>query len=148
MEFLGEPQSRDEVEAMINRQRMHQQMLGYCFWAIELRTTRQMIGFCGIQPGPTGTPVFDNPEIGWRLAHEHWGKSYAREAAETAIDWFWRNTTNDIVTAITVHNNIRSWGLMERLRMTRHAELDFDHPNVPDDSALKRHITYSIGRNS
>jgi hypothetical protein len=35
---------------------------------------------------------------------------------------------------------------MERLGMKRHPDLDFDHPNVPDDSPLKKHITYSIDR--
>jgi len=27
-----------------------------------------------------------------------------------------------------------------------HGALDFDHPAVPADSPLRRHITYSIGR--
>jgi RimJ/RimL family protein N-acetyltransferase len=45
-----------------------------------------------------------------------------------------------------VDENDRSWGLMERLGMTRHAALGFDHPNVPEGSPLKRHVTYSIDR--
>jgi hypothetical protein len=35
---------------------------------------------------------------------------------------------------------------MERLGMVRQHDMDFDHPNVPDGSPLKRHITYRISR--
>ena len=47
---------------------------------------------------------------------------------------------------MTVIGNTRSWGLMERLGMTRRPDLDFDHPNVPDDSILKPHIVYATDR--
>jgi len=39
-----------------------------------------------------------------------------------------------------------SWTVMERLGMSRMADGDFDHPDVHDDSALKRHIRYRIDR--
>jgi hypothetical protein len=32
--------------------------------------------------------------------------------------------------------------------MLRRTDLDFDHPRVPDGSALKRHIVYAIARPS
>ncbi len=144
MEFLGPPQTMEEIQAVIARQRAHQHNNGYCFWAIELRTTRQMLGFCGIQLGPQDTPIAGLPEIGWRLAYDHWGRSYAREAAEAALDWYWTNIARDAVWSITVPGNLRSWGLMERLGMQRQHDLDFDHPRVPDGSPLKRHITYKI----
>ena len=35
---------------------------------------------------------------------------------------------------------------MERLGMTRVAGGDFDHPDVPEDSPLRRHILYRITR--
>lgn len=46
--------------------------------------------------------------------------------------------------AITVPANVRSWGLMERLGMQRHVDLDFQHPAVPPESPLYDHVTYSI----
>lgn len=144
MEFLGPPQSREDVQATIARQQAFQSTLGHCFWAIELRATRQMIGFCGIQPAPSDTPIAGFPEIGWRLDYDHWGKGYAREAAEASLSWYWANIAPEAIWAITVHNNNRSWGLMKRLGMQHDPALNFDHPNVPDESPLKRHITYRI----
>ena len=81
MEFLGPVQSQADVRSAIMRQRLHQEKFGYCFWAIELRSTRQMIGFCGIQPGPKGSPLEGLPEIGWRLAHDQYQSSAACAAS-------------------------------------------------------------------
>jgi RimJ/RimL family protein N-acetyltransferase len=146
MEFLGPLQDEDEICAAIGRQRAHQATLGHCYWAIERKLDAEMLGFCGIQPEPEGTPVAGLPDIGWRLGFAHWGKGYAREAAQASLDWGFANLSDEAIWAITVPANARSWGLMERLGMRRHHDLDFDHPNVPDGSPLKRHITYSIAR--
>jgi RimJ/RimL family protein N-acetyltransferase len=44
--------------------------------------------------------------------------------------------------AITVPANVRSWRVMERIGMTRRADLDFAHPRFAPDHPLSRHITY------
>lgn len=146
MEFLGPLLSTADVEAAIKRQRGFQNDHGYCYWAVERKADGAMIGFCGIMPGPPGVPHAGAPDIGWRLARSAWGQGYAREAAQATLDWSWRNISDERIWAITVPANRRSWGLMERLGMQRHHDGDFDHPNVPDGSLIKRHITYSIGR--
>jgi RimJ/RimL family protein N-acetyltransferase len=114
------------------------------FWAIERREDGAFLGFCGVKPGAEDTPIEGEIEIGWRLAHEHWGKGYAREAAQASLDWVWANLDADHVAAITTPGNSNSWGLMERLGMTRAPEDDFDHPKAVGD--LIPHITYRIAR--
>ena len=146
MEFLGPLQDEAVIRAAIARQRAHQATLGHCYWVIERKSDAEMLGFCGIQPEPKGTPIAGLPDIGWRLGFVHWGKGYAREAAQASLDWGFANLPDDAIWAITVPANVRSWGLMERLGMQRHHDLDFDHPNMPDGSPLKRHIAYSIAR--
>jgi len=42
--------------------------------------------------------------------------------------------------------NVRSWGLMERLGMVRDHASDFDHPAVPIGDPLRPHIVYRIER--
>ncbi|HWJ71108.1 MAG TPA: GNAT family N-acetyltransferase [Sphingobium sp.] len=146
MEFLGPPQSAEEVTAAIARMRATQEVHGHCFWAVERRADGAMLGFCGLQPGPDDTPIAGRIEIGWRLRVDAWGQGYAREAAQASLDWAWANLEAESIWAMTVPANRRSWGLMERLGMARHPDLDFDHPAVPADSPLRRHITYSIAR--
>lgn len=47
---------------------------------------------------------------------------------------------------MTVLANRASWGLMERLGMTRNAQEDFNHPDLAPDNPLRAHILYRIDR--
>ncbi|MDQ2878670.1 MAG: GNAT family N-acetyltransferase [Pseudomonadota bacterium] len=144
MRFLGPPASWDEVRGAYDRMVACQAEHGCCFWAIERRADARFLGFCGVRPGRR--PMEGEIEIGWRLARDAWGQGYAREAAQASLDWGWAHLDAPTIAAVTVPANVRSWGLMERLGMTRYPDEDFDHPDVPDGSPLKRHILYRIGR--
>lgn len=146
MATLGPLMTRDEVEALVRRVEDIREAHGYTFWAVERREGGGLIGWCGVKPGAPDTPIADDLEIGWRLAAGTWGRGYAREAAQATLDWVWEHLDVPLVAAITTPGNTRSWGLMERLGMVRAPRDDFDHPNVPDDSPLKAHITYRIAR--
>ncbi|WP_084581019.1 GNAT family N-acetyltransferase [Sphingomonas azotifigens] len=144
MAYIGPLQSRAESDAGIDRQRAFQAGHGHCFWALERREDGAFLGFCGLKPGAAGTPIAGDIEIGWRLATEHWGQGYAREAAAASLAWGWQHLAASSIAAITVEANARSWGLMERLGMQRVPDGDFDHPTaIP---ALRRHRTYRIHR--
>lgn len=148
MEFLGGPSTEADCLAGIVRQRTGQAERGHCFWAVERQEDGEFLGFCGLKPGMADTPIEGRIEIGWRLRADAWGQGFAREAARACLDWAWDNLPADSVWAITALGNSRSWGLMERLGMTRHADLDFDMATLPASSPHQRHITYSIGRPS
>ncbi len=150
MATLGPVMTQEESDALIERIKDRQHQYGHTFWAIENRSDGGFIGWCGIIRGSVG-PIIDKAEIGWRIAHRYWGQGYAREAAQASLDWGFTHLAdakapNDRIWAITSSGNNRSWGLMERLGMTRHHDLDFMHPNVAPDSNLNPHITYSIGK--
>jgi RimJ/RimL family protein N-acetyltransferase len=146
MRYLGPPMSMSDVEAAAARQNGFLADLGYCFLAVERKADQAFLGFCGVKPGAMGTPIENRIEIGWRLARRYWGHGYALEAAQASLDRAWTTSDTDRIWAITTPGNERSWGLMERLGMTRHADLDFEHPEPGLDDWLKPHITYSIGR--
>lgn len=146
MEFLGPTTDLRQAREFVAGQIVNQSLFGHCFWPIERRSDRRLLGYCGLNPGPRATPLEGGIEIAWKLAHDVWGHGYAREAAEASIAWGWDNLDTSTIAAITVPANARSWRLMERLGMTRFPDEDFDHPAVPDDSPLKRHITYRIVR--
>ena len=146
MEFLGPLEDRDKAQWLVEGQIVNQRLFGHCFWPVERRSDGALLGYCGLNPGPEATPLEGKIEIGWRLASHAWGQGFAREAAGAALDWGFASLAVGAIWSMTVPTNSRSWGLMERLGLSRHAELDFDHPGVPVDSPLKRHITYSITR--
>lgn len=91
-------------------------------------------------------PVEGKAEIGWRLAHEAWGRGFATEAARASLDWLFANLPDDYAWAITHTGNHRSRAVMERLGMRHHPELDFDHPRIAEGDPLRRHVTYSLAR--
>lgn len=146
MQFLGPAYDWDAAASVIARQNAMLDEHGHCFWALERKADGAFIGFCGLKPGVAGTPVEGQIEIGWRLARAYWGQGYAREAAQAALAWAWINTAAPLVAAITVPANESSWGLMERLGMTRFPGEDFDHPILAEGDPLRRHLVYRIQR--
>ncbi len=86
-----------------------------------------ILGFCGIKRvnSPGAGELTDSHEIGWRLRPEAWGQGIAKEAAIASLDLAFGRFDAPLVIALTVAGNRASWGLMERLGMTRRADLDF-----------------------
>lgn len=141
MATIGPVQDLEATRGTLGRLMARAERDGHTFWAIERKSDGRMIGFCGLATGTV--PQIENEiEIGWRLASDCWGQSYAREAAEAAIGWFAANRPGRRLCAITSVRNPRSWGLMERLGMRYDPSMDFDYPKLPDDSPLRPHVTY------
>lgn len=83
-------------------------------------------------------------EITWRLAPEYWGHGYAQEAARAARYTAFVHLGLAEVVAFTSPENERSWRVMERLGMQRDPRDDFDHPNLPPEHPLRRHVLYRL----
>jgi len=147
MACLGGIASDEQIDAGIARIQACAEANGFCFWAMERRADSAFLGFCGLKIAlEPGLPVEGEIEIGWRLRQDAWGQGYAREAALASLRWAWANLPAPRVIAMTVAANRRSWGLMERIGMTRRAELDFGHPSFPETHHLHRHIVYAADR--
>jgi len=83
-------------------------------------------------------------EIGWRLAFAYWGRGYATEAAQAALEFGFAEADLDEVVSFTVPENRRSVAVMSRLGMSYAGE--FDHPRLPPGHALRRHVLYRLSR--
>lgn len=127
MRHLGGVQLPEEWREAYQRVRGYSRDFGHTFWVVEDRHTHDILGFCGIKrvnsPGAGG--LTDSHEIGWRLRPEAWGQGIAKEAAIASLDLAFGRFDAPLVIALTVAGNRASWGLMERLGMTRRADLDF-----------------------
>ena len=146
MATLGPVQTRAESDATLDRCNGRQATWGHSLWAVERRADGTLLGYCGLVYPPAGTPVAGEREIGWGLGAQHWRLGYAREAAAATLDWAWAHTDSARVVAITTPGNTASWGLMERLGMTRLADGDFEHPALAEGDPLRAHIGYAIER--
>ena len=64
-------------------------------------------------------PEFEGTEVLYAFLPDVHGKGYAREAAEASLDFGFDVVGLPSILAITLETNVRSWGLMKRLGMTR-----------------------------
>ncbi len=142
MEFLPAPLSRAESDAMADRCQSLIEERGWGFWAVELKSTSEFIGFVGLHTPSAELPFCPCVEVGWRLAFRHWGKGYASEAASAALRvGFDLLGLKEIVSFATV-GNLRSRAVMERLGMRESGT--FEHPRVPQGSGLRQHCLYRL----
>lgn len=127
------------------RMQRAQEEQGFCFWVVERRQDGAFLGYCGLKRvDAQGTDLVGEFEIGWGLREDAWGKGYAREAASASLDRAFGALEAECVYAFTVDGNRGSWGLMERLGMTRRPDMDYHDPAFSD--ALNPTIVYRITR--
>ncbi len=88
---------------------------GYGRFALELKETGQVIGFCGIKY----LPEIDLPEIGYRLLREFWGQGYGTEAARACVDFAREDLRLKKLVALIMAENSASIRIAEKLGMTR-----------------------------
>ncbi len=146
MRYMGPLMTRAESDAKLDQMAAFDASHGYSFRAVERLADGALLGLCGLKPGAPGTPIEGKVEIGWRFARFAWGHGYAYEAARASLDWAWANLDVPEVWAITTAANQASRRLMDRLGMIRREGLDFDHPAVAADSALRGDVTYVAAR--
>lgn len=145
MEFFPSPFSRETSDAMADKIRELIQKRGWGFWALELKSTGEFIGFTGLHTPDENLPCSPCVEVGWRLARKYWGQGLATEAARAARDFAFASLDLDEVYAFTPVQNQRSVAVMQRLGMTDTGR-NFAHPQIPDGHHLKQHLLYRVGR--
>ena len=144
MEYLGGvADAKTKADAQARLQKYHHDH-GHTFWPVERKEDGAILGFCGLkicteEEGPLGMM-----EAGWRLREDAWGQGYAKEAAIASLDLAFGRFGAEETIAMTVEANTGSWGLMNRLGMTRRPELDFPETMWAQDYGMV--IVYSITR--
>ncbi|WP_312359180.1 GNAT family N-acetyltransferase [Agrobacterium sp.] len=148
MEFFPFRRSHAEADAVLETINGMIRGSGYGFYAMELRETGEVMGFCGISPVMNLDPPFPigTMEIGWRLATRYWGHGYVTEAAQSLLVMAFDEKETPEIVSFAVHDNHRSTRVMERIGLKRDPSRDFDHPRVPDDTHphLRPHVAYAL----
>ena len=143
MRWLGGVQDRATWDVALERIKGFQRDHGHTFWLVERKHDGELLGFCGLKRvNAPGTDMTGQYEVGWRFRENAWGKGYAKEAALAALDLAFGRFAAPHVVALTVAGNRGSWGLMERLDMTRRKDLDFIDPRFGEE--LNPTIVYRI----
>lgn len=144
IEFLIKSLSMEEVKKFIadkNRCFFEQR---YTFFAVEEKETGMLIGSIGLQKISNPPPSFPPIEIGWYLASQYWGKGYATEAAKAVLKYALGTLNIEEIFACAVVKNDRSRRVMEKIGMTRDFQGDFEHPKLPKEHPLSKHVLYRM----
>ena len=110
--------ARDLQEA---RQRLEEGPLadyeksGYGRFAVELKETGNVIGFCGIKY----LPEIDLPEVGYRYLKEYWGRGIGTEAAMACADFARDDLKIKKLIALIMPENAGSIKVAEKLGMSK-----------------------------
>ena len=144
MEFMLGKMTEEETRQSVESIKKHFDAHGFGRWAVEIADSEKFIGFVGISIPPYTLPFSPCAEVAWRICAEEWGKGYAPEAANEALrDGFERAGLQEIV-AFTTLTNVKSRRVMEKLGMQYCPAEDFNHPMVPEDHLLRRHVLYRM----
>ena len=143
MRWLGGVQDPAKWQAAVDRLESYQREHGHTFWLVERIEDGELLGFCGLKRlNAEGSDMTGQFEVGWRLHESAWGQGIAKEAAIASLDLAFGRFGAPHVVALTVQENEGSWGLMERLGMTRRKDLDFVDPRYGPE--LNPTIVYRI----
>ncbi|MDQ6685872.1 MAG: GNAT family N-acetyltransferase [Pseudomonadota bacterium] len=145
MEFFPALQTHAACSASIDAWQAQFAMQGWSNWAAELKASGEFIGFVGLSLPRRLLPCSPCVEIGWRLAHAHWGRGLASEAARAALAVGFERIGLEEIVSFTAVANLRSRAVMERIGMSN-AHQDFEHPGVPEGDALRLHCLYRLTR--
>ena len=136
--------NRAEAQAEADRIRANITQRGWGMWALEIPGVHAFAGFVGLSLPGYEAPWMPAVEIGWRLAPAAWHQGYATEGATAALAFAFTHLELPQIVAMSVTTNTPSHSVMERIGMVRDEAADFDHPRVPADWPLIRHILHCI----
>lgn len=106
------------------------------FWFVARKADGALIGKCGasiIETPSAPDELRGALQIGWTLRTDCWGQGYASEAAGAVLAMAFDAADIACVFAQTSESNVASWRLMQRIGMTRRADLDYADPDYPPE---------------
>lgn len=140
MRHFPAPLPRTASDELIDHFERSFEESGYGVWALVHRAGGSFLGCAGLLSLSEDIVPGRHLEAVWRLQAGAWGSGYATEAARAALRFAFLEVGAPGVYALTSVHNDASTSVMRRLGMRFVRE--FDHPRLPVDSPLLRHVLY------
>lgn len=110
-----DPLSRERVEKMIEYLLSHWQEHRFGLWAVELRSSGELLGRCGLQVIPDSK----EEEVDFIFGREHWGQGFATEAGLASLNYGFEVVGLENIVGIAHVENSASQRVLEKLGMRR-----------------------------
>jgi ribosomal-protein-alanine N-acetyltransferase len=98
---------------MVLGHQAHWRERGYGLWAVEARSTGQLMGRSGLQY----LPETDEVEVDFLLGRAHWGKGFATEAGRASVRYGFEEVGVESIVGIVHPDNTASRRVLEKLGM-------------------------------
>lgn len=92
----------------------HWSIRGYGFFSVESKATGEWVG----RVGPWYPEGWPEPEVGWTISPDHWGKGYATEAGRASVDFAYNELGWQRIIHVIRTGNDRSVAVAEKLGST------------------------------
>ncbi|BDA71519.1 probable acetyltransferase [Calothrix sp. PCC 7716] len=119
--LLPEPASRKQTQESLESYILHWKEYGFGRWAAIYKTSRQLIGHCGLEHITSLKEI----ELSYLLAREYWGQGLATEAAMALLQYAWETLQLKRLVAIAKPENLASRRVMEKIGMQYEKNIQF-----------------------
>ena len=144
MRYFPATLNPEESAALLQRIIEHQRINRYSLFALHLKESDAFVGWCGLMKVPFSSHFTPAVEIGWRLNKIFWGKGLAPEAARSVLRFGFLELGLSEIVSFTAELNQPSIRVMQKIGMQCNPEDTFDHPKLPVNHPLQRHILYRL----
>jgi RimJ/RimL family protein N-acetyltransferase len=142
MRFFPKNPNKKETIDFINRMKKQFREKQYCYFAVDLLTNNEFIGFIGISDQILDTKFSPFTDIGWRLDKQHWNKGYATEGALCCLTYAKTKLNLKSIHAIVTVKNKNSIHVMKKIGMKK--LMNFDHPLLVNYPEIKECVLFQI----
>lgn len=135
----NEPVSKATIQGLIAASASLFSDAGVGLFGVRLRGDDRLLGFCGF----VLLEGMEEPELGYELTREAWGKGYASEASRACLRHAFEEANFERVIAGADPPNVASLRVIEKLGMKPIGDVN---PNAPDEPyyALYREAFYGL----
>ncbi|MEY2830180.1 MAG: hypothetical protein RIQ33_2038 [Bacteroidota bacterium] len=128
LQFIGDRgvHSTDAALQYINKLNNFYSENGFGFWAVEIKSTKNCIGLCGLLK----RDELELADIGFAFLPNYCGNGYAFEAANATLNYAKTELLMPSICAITLANNFNSINLIKKLGLHFHKVISMDNEEL------------------
>lgn len=141
MRFFQKPLSREETQSMIDRMLRLFEEKGYCYFAVDLLETRELIGTIGLGWKTFEADFTPCVDIGWRIGKKWWNLGLATEGALACLDFAKQKQIQEVLSMAST-DNLASIEVMKKIGMNYWKE--FNHPELWSFPEIQRCVLYRV----
>ncbi|MEN2283221.1 GNAT family N-acetyltransferase [Algoriphagus sp. SE2] len=141
MKYFEKPLSKEESKAMMERMNKQYEDKGYCYFAVDLLETGELLGMIGMGWKTFEAEFTPCVDIGWRIRRTFWNQGFTTEGAKRCLKFAKQLSLAEVMSFASSANKA-STRVMEKIGMEYW--LDFDHPELKKSKYLNPCSLYRI----